>query len=53
MQPYVIFEHLCHQTVDTAPDVRKQHEDVRTIVSRGQRSLDRVDLTTNSFNTSN
>jgi len=53
MQPYMIFKNFCHQTVDPTADVRKQHENIRTIVSRGQGSLDGVDLTANSFDASN
>jgi hypothetical protein len=35
VQPYMIFEHFCHQTVDPAAGVCKQHKDVCTIISRG------------------
>ena len=52
MQPDVVFEHFGHKTVDTAPDVRKQHENVRAIIGCGERALDGVDLPANTFNAS-
>ena len=53
MQPDVVFEHFGHKTVDTAPDVRKQHENVRAIVLGGERALDRINLPANAFDTGN
>jgi hypothetical protein len=32
MQPYVIFQHLAHQAVDTAAYVCQEHEDIGAIV---------------------
>jgi len=53
MMPYMILKHLGHKTVDTAPDVRKQHENVRAIVLGGERALDRINLPANAFDTGN
>jgi hypothetical protein len=51
VKPYVVFEDFGHQTVDAAPNVRQQHKDIRAIVARCERSLDRVNLSTNPLDT--
>ena len=52
MVTYVIFEHLSHETIDTAADVRKKHENIRAVVLRGERAFDGIDLSANAFDTS-
>ena len=53
MMPYMILKHLSHETVNTAPDVRKKHENVRAIVLRGERTFDGIDLSSNAFDAGN
>ena len=53
MKPYMVLKHLGHKTVDTAPDVRKKHENVGAIVLCGERALDGVDLSANAFDAGN
>jgi hypothetical protein len=53
MKPDVVFEDFGHQAIDTAANIRKQHKNVRAIVARRKRSLDRVNLSTNALDTSN
>jgi hypothetical protein len=53
VQPYVVFEHFGHQTVDTAAHVRQEHENVRAIIACGKGALDGVDLPANTFDASN
>ena len=43
----VILQYLGHKAVDAAAHVGQQHEYVGTIVARGQRAFDRIDLSTN------
>ena len=47
MMTDMIFKHLGHQAVDTAADVRKKHENIRTIVLGGKRAFDGLDLPAN------
>ena len=53
MMPYVVLKHLGHKTVDAAADVRKEHENIRTIVLRRERAFDGIDLSSNAFDTGN
>ena len=53
MMPYMVLKHLGHKTVDTAPDVRKEHENIRAVVPRGERAFDGVDLSANAFDAGN
>src|ERR1700722_13575303 len=53
MMPYMILKHLGHKTVDTAPDVRKKHENIGAIVLCGERAFDGIDLSANAFDAGN
>ena len=45
----MILQHLGHETVDAAPDIGEQHEDVSAVLTAGERALDGVDLPANAF----
>ena len=53
MMPYMVLKHLGHETVDTAPHVRKKHENVGAIVLCSERAFDGVDLSANAFDAGN
>jgi hypothetical protein len=52
MQPDVIFQHLGHQAVDSAAHVGQQHQNVGTVITRAQRTLDRIHLSANPLDAS-
>ena len=53
MQTNVVFEHFGHETVYAAAHVRQEHENVRAIIICGERALDRIDLSADTFDASN
>src|ERR1700678_2321916 len=50
MQPDMVFQHFGHQAVDASAHICQQHQYICAIVSRGERSLNRVHLATDAFN---
>ena len=49
----MILKHLGHEAIDTAANVRKEHENIRAIVLRGKRTFDGINLSSNAFDTGN
>ena len=49
VQPDMVFHHFGHQAVDPAAHVRQQHQNVRAVVARRQRPLNRIHLPANAL----